>query len=109
MVALFAQMERRQKWVAALLLVVALTFPLLVRSYTLSLGIEVLIFAIFAMSLNLLLGYTGLVSFGHAAFFGLGAYILAFIRDQPVVEPTCHCAAGCPGHCSWPACSSARS
>src|SRR5207249_586142 len=33
-----------------------------------------LIFAVFAMSLDLLLGYTGLPSLGHAAFFGIGAY-----------------------------------
>ena len=35
---------------------------------------EVLIFAIFAMSLDLLVGYTGMMSFGHAAFFGVSAY-----------------------------------
>jgi branched-chain amino acid transport system permease protein len=40
--------------------------------------IEVLIFAIFAMSLDLLMGYAGLVSFGHAAFFGLGGYVVAY-------------------------------
>jgi branched-chain amino acid transport system permease protein len=38
-------------------------------------------FAIFAMSLDLLLGYTGLPSFGHAAFFGLGAYIAAYLSS----------------------------
>jgi branched-chain amino acid transport system permease protein len=35
---------------------------------------KVLIMAIFAMSLDLLVGYTGLVSFGHAAYFGLAGY-----------------------------------
>ncbi len=44
--------------------------------YLLGLLSEVLIFAIFAMSLNLLVGYTGLLSFGHAAFFGLSAYMV---------------------------------
>ncbi len=62
----------------ALLLLAALAFPFVARSYYLSLGIEVLIFALFAMSLDLLLGYAGLASFGHAAFLGLGSYILAF-------------------------------
>ncbi|MDQ4078321.1 MAG: branched-chain amino acid ABC transporter permease [Chloroflexota bacterium] len=68
----------RRNWWRILLALIALVYPLVVRSYYLSLGIEVLIFAIFAMSLDLLLGYTGLASFGHAAFFGLGSYILAF-------------------------------
>lgn len=42
--------------------------------YTLGLISEILIFAIFAMSLNLLVGYTGMMSFGHAAFFGMSTY-----------------------------------
>ena len=69
---------RRRSWLLGAAAILALAFPFVVRSYILSLGIEVLIFAIFAMSLDLLLGYTGLASFGHAAFFGLGAYILAY-------------------------------
>lgn len=65
-----------------LLLLVLSALPFLLPTYFLSLAIEVLLFAIFAMSLDLLLGYTGLVSFGHAAFFGLGGYIVAFVaRD----------------------------
>ena len=63
----------------------AISFPFILRSYILSLAIEVLIFAIFAMSLDLLLGYTGLPSFGHAAFFGLGAYILAYTTSTSEV------------------------
>ena len=38
------------------------------------LGVEIAIFAIYALGFNLLLGYTGLPSFGHGAFFGIGAY-----------------------------------
>jgi branched-chain amino acid transport system permease protein len=67
----------RSWWLIGL---VALLFvlPLIVPPYLRSLMIEVLIFAIFAMSLDLLMGYTGLISFGHAAFFGLGGYVVAY-------------------------------
>ncbi len=49
-------------------------FPWLAGSYPLSVMSEILIFGILAASLNLLMGYSGMVSFGHAAFFGVGAY-----------------------------------
>ncbi|MBO9353982.1 branched-chain amino acid ABC transporter permease [Bordetella petrii] len=45
-------------------------------NYLLGITSEILIFAIFAMSLNLLVGYTGLLSFGHAAFFGVSTYVV---------------------------------
>jgi branched-chain amino acid transport system permease protein len=48
--------------------------PLMGDAYTLKVATEILIFALFAFSLQLLIGVGGLVSFGHAAFFGLGAY-----------------------------------
>ena len=44
-----------------------------VGGYT-QLGTRVLVMALAAMSLNFLLGFTGVLSFGHAAYFGLGAY-----------------------------------
>ena len=49
-------------------------FPLLADAYLLKVATEILILALFAFSLQLLIGVGGLVSFGHAAFFGLGAY-----------------------------------
>ena len=48
------------------------------RFYTF-LATDIAILALFAVSLNLLLGYTGLVSFGHAAYFGIGAYTCAIL------------------------------
>ena len=56
----------------ALLLTVPLWLPLL-GGYTAIAG-RVLVFALAAMSFNMLLGFTGVMSFGHAAYFGLGAY-----------------------------------
>lgn len=61
------------KWIAALALAMAIP-SLFAGSYALGLMTETLIFGIAAMSLDLLMGYGGLVSFGHAAYFGLGAY-----------------------------------
>jgi branched-chain amino acid transport system permease protein len=51
-----------------------LILPLAVDGYTLKVAIEVLVFALAAFSLSLLIGNGGVVSFGHAAYFGLGAY-----------------------------------
>src|SRR5919198_3149469 len=63
--------------VLALLL---LAFPLLTPgTYAISLVTQILVFSIFTMSLDLLLGYVGLPSFGHAAFLGLGAYAAAIL------------------------------
>ena len=59
----------------ALLVVAALAaLPLVSDAYLLKVATEILIFGLFAFSLQLLIGVGGLVSFGHAAFFGLGAY-----------------------------------
>jgi branched-chain amino acid transport system permease protein len=48
---------------------------------------KVFCFAIFAASLNLLLGFAGLLSFGHAAFFGTGAYITAYVMKEWGMTP----------------------
>jgi len=68
---------------AALLALAA--FPLAGASFYGELVTKVMILAIFAMSLDLLVGFTGLVSFGHAAYFGIGAYALALA--SPKHEP----------------------
>lgn len=56
--------------------------PFLLTDYSRALIAEIFIFAIFAMSLDLILGFTGLMSLGHAAFFGLGAYAVAVLGAQ---------------------------
>ncbi len=48
--------------------------PFVLPQYTLTIAVEALIFGLFAMSLDLMVGYCRLYSFGHAAAFGLGAY-----------------------------------
>ena len=65
--------------VGLLAILAMLVYPFLVADYPRALLAEIYIFAIFAMSLDLLLGFTGLMSLGHAAFFGLGAYAVAIL------------------------------
>ena len=54
-----------------------LAFPAAFGTYPVKLLQEILIWGIFAMSLDLLMGHAGLVSFGHSAFFGAGGYVAA--------------------------------
>jgi branched-chain amino acid transport system permease protein len=60
-------------------LVVLLVLPMVVESYQTILLSYGLVMAIAALGFNLLLGYTGLLSFGHSAYFGVGAYAVALI------------------------------
>ena len=77
-----------------LVLVALLVLPFLMTDYPRALISEIFIFAIFAMSLDLLLGFTGLMSLGHAAFFGLGAYAVAVLGTQFGVNAWLGVAAG---------------
>ena len=65
--------------------VALLLSPLVLSSYALIILCYVLVFSIACLALNLLLGTTGLLSLGHAAYFGVGAYAGAFLyRFSPV-------------------------
>lgn len=66
-----------QRNAAFALLLLLLALPAVAGGYVLSVAAEILLFALFATSLHVLIGQGGLVSFGHAAFFGLGAYAAA--------------------------------
>jgi branched-chain amino acid transport system permease protein len=57
-------------------------FPLAGSTFYTELVTKVMVLGIFALSLDLLVGYTGLVSFGHAAFFGIGAYALGLLTPK---------------------------
>src|SRR6266850_3116410 len=65
-------------WSAPVLLAL-IVLPFVVPPYQTVLLTYGLVFAIAALGFNLLLGYTGLLSFGHSAYFGMGAYAVAFI------------------------------
>jgi branched-chain amino acid transport system permease protein len=71
----------------ALALVALAIVPWVLARHQVSLLTDLLIYGLFAMSLDLILGYTGMLSFGHAAYFGLGAYASALVLlefSQPV-------------------------
>jgi branched-chain amino acid transport system permease protein len=59
--------------------IILIILPLIVSAYYQNVIMEILIFGIFAMSLNLLWGYTGLPSLGHAAYFGTAGYTVGIL------------------------------
>lgn len=69
-----------------ILFVILLILPSLVPDYLRSILSKIYIFAIFAMSLNLVLGYTGLISLGHAAYFGVGGYTVGILMVRFGIE-----------------------
>lgn len=68
-------------WISAIALIV-LPFLLQAFGLTLTSSTDVVIFAIAALGLNMLVGYTGLTSFGHGAWFGIGAYAAALAQKH---------------------------
>lgn len=75
---------QRIPWTLVLALLAA-TVPFFASRYYIDLATYIVIFAMFATSLNLLLGTTGLVPFGHAAYFGIGAYVCGiFMGDLKI-------------------------
>lgn len=72
-------LPRSMQAVLALALVALLAFPFVGSEFYAGMVAQMMILAIFAMSLDLLLGVAGLVSLGHAAFFGVAGYALAML------------------------------
>jgi branched-chain amino acid transport system permease protein len=72
---------RRVPW-SLLVVAAALCVPAAGSRFYTFLANDVVIWALFATSLNLLVGYTGLVSFGHAAYFGIGAYTTGILMKK---------------------------
>ena len=73
----------RQRIIVLVAAVAAVLLPFIATALAMpdliTLGTQIAIFAVAAVSLDLLIGYTGLSSFGHAAFFGLGAYVVGIL------------------------------
>ncbi|OGR10929.1 MAG: hypothetical protein A2097_07860 [Desulfobacula sp. GWF2_41_7] len=69
-----------QKYRPALILIIILILlPLFSSEYIKVVAMQIFIFGVFAISYDILLGYTGIASFGHAIFFGTGAYVSALM------------------------------
>jgi branched-chain amino acid transport system permease protein len=97
MSALFASLRTPRGLVTVLVLLVLAVLPLLTQAfdqrYLLSIGTRIVIWAIAAISLNMILGYGGMVSFGHAMFFGIGGYAVGILAHHGMAS----------GWIQWPA------
>lgn len=78
---------RRSYLTVAVLAVVLAVLPLAMTDRVESIAVRTLIFAIMAVGWNLMSGYGGMFSFGHAAFFGIGAYADAYLLIEHGVSP----------------------
>jgi branched-chain amino acid transport system permease protein len=78
--------KSRIKWWEVLLWIALLASPVLLPRQALIIN-EIAIVALFAVSLDLILGYTGIVSLGHAAFFGLGGYAAGLLAKHITPDP----------------------
>ncbi len=81
-------MSKILSWRGWLVFAALAALPLIpwMSKYYLLLAFDALLFGAVALSLDLLMGYSGLVSFGHAAFFGLGAYSTAVLLERGVLS-----------------------
>ena len=64
----------KRYWWLGLLFIAVLFLPLMVGEFWIHVAIEILVLGLFAVSFNMIFGYMGQLSFGHAAYFGVGAY-----------------------------------
>ena len=74
-------MKKNMSYIAVLIIFVCL-LPMLLTEYGANLAAEIFIMGIFAMSLGLIMGYAGMVSLGHAAFFAIGAYTVSILGES---------------------------
>jgi len=95
-------LQDNTRWVAtAMLLVVLLVLPAAVefldQSFYISLVSRIMVMAIAALSLNLLMGYGGLISFGHAVYLGIGGYAVGIMAYYSVYDGPLQWAVGIAG------------
>ena len=76
------KMDRSKALFVALAFGLLAAYPLMAASFGIDLVTKVMVYAVFALSLELLVGTTGLVCFGQAAFFGIGAYVTVMLSAR---------------------------
>jgi len=80
----------KRYWWIGLIFAGALILPLTVEEFWVHVAIEILILGLFAVSFNMIFGYMGQLSFGHAAFYGVGAYATGMLMVKtPIPLPIC--------------------
>jgi branched-chain amino acid transport system permease protein len=82
----FLQTRHRFHWAEVLPWVIAIAVFYLLPGYRL-LATQILVMILFALSLDLIVGYAGIISLGHTAFFGTGAYITALLAANNIPDP----------------------
>lgn len=86
--------QNRQLLILAVLVLLAIPLPLILPPAQGAVAVRILIFLIMAIGWNIMSGFGGLFSFGHAAYFGLGAYTSAYLLVEHGVSPWVGMAAG---------------
>lgn len=81
------KIKKVEQLTLVILLLIAIIYPFLSGRYMLSVGISILLMALLGQSWNIMSGYTGQFSFGHAAFFGIGAYTSSILYVDYNVSP----------------------
>lgn len=72
-----------EKKITTIIIVMSLLFPFIVKSpYIINIGVLSMMYAVLALSLNLMTGFLGITTLGHAAFFGIGAYTAAILSTR---------------------------
>lgn len=82
----FLQRRHRFHWAEIIPWILAIAVFYLLPGYRL-LATQILVMILFALSLDLIVGYAGIISLGHTAFFGTGAYITALMASNDIPDP----------------------
>jgi branched-chain amino acid transport system permease protein len=80
----------KRYWWMGLIFIAAVILPLVVGEFWVHVAVEILILGLFAVSFNMIFGYMGQLSFGHAAYYGVGAYATGMLMVKASIPlPIC--------------------